>query len=153
MNDTDYRDHFDPDDLPETERAEYDRSIDEDQRTDTALEERSLRRANAERFARDADRVAFTIPHDFDEPVDYPTPPPHRHVMIVELDGLTYVAPHLPRPGHGIDECERVAAAARVFLADWDGRPRNDMPACGPGRYWVSAGTDGNLEIGGRVYS
>lgn len=81
-------------------------------------------------------------------PVDAPAPaiavadPKRRHVLIVEPDGWTYLAPHSARLG---DEADCLAAhhAARAF-ADHGTPPR-------PGRYWCDVAPDGNLEIGGRI--
>lgn len=77
--------------------------------------------------------------------VEYPQHDPRtRHVLIVEPDGWTYLAPHTVRHGQE-PACVAVAHAARVF-ADHGTPPR-------PGRFWCSVDEHGNLEIGGEVRS
>ena len=100
-----------------------------------------------ESFTTDAAIVAATARLSLPRPDHPPTPivdaaPETRHVLIVEPDGWTYVAPHLP-DGRRSAVCKSVGRAAYTFLE------RGTPP--GPGRYWCDVSPDGNFEIGGRV--
>ena len=79
-----------------------------------------------------------------------------QHVLIVELDGSTYIAPHHYRPD--LQRCHDVYAAfeafrTRVTYPAIDGGPM--LPAVAPdgepGRYWCDVDEDGNFTIGSRI--
>lgn len=71
-----------------------------------------------------------------------------RHVLIIEENGVCYVAPHPMRHDHPMTECVRVGDAVKVFRG---GTQMITGPNPGPGRFWIAVDDHGVLEIGGRV--
>lgn len=83
--------------------------------------------------------------------------PAQRHVLIVEPNGLQYLAPHMWDEDPA--ECNAVANAFAWFhdrigipAIDGDGPLLPWPPPDGKGgRFWCGVSADGNFEIGGRV--
>lgn len=99
-----------------------------------------------ESFADDAAIVAAETAHRLPPPssADYPAAEPYmRHVLIIESPSLWYIAPHIS--DRHPSQCLNVAGALRDFMS------QGGAAGITPGRYWISVGDDGNLEIGGRV--